>query len=88
MKEAANIDYRLDPIVTEACLHERNVWLIQKDADDTKKKQKKTGDCLRLKFKQRKINTNSKCYGKVRRIYLKVLIYLQILNYTKLARQI
>jgi len=34
MKEAANIDYRLDPIVTEACLHERNVfwrrWLYKK----------------------------------------------------------
>jgi hypothetical protein len=26
MREAANIDYRLDPIVTEACLHERNVF--------------------------------------------------------------
>ena len=62
--------------------------MCSEDADYTKKKTKKTGDCLRLKFKQRKINTNSKCYGKVRRIYLKVLIYLQILNYTKLARQI
>jgi hypothetical protein len=56
MREAANIDYRLDPILTEACLNEIHEMCSQ-DADDKKE------DCLRLKFQQKKISINSKCHG-------------------------
>jgi hypothetical protein len=56
MREAANIDYRLDPILTEACLNEIHE-MCSEDADDKKE------DCLRIKFQQRKISINSKCHG-------------------------
>ena len=56
MREAANIDYRLDPILTEACFKEIH-GMCSEDADDKKE------DCLRLKFQQKKIDPNEKCFG-------------------------
>lgn len=65
MREAANVDYRLDPLLTEACLTQIHT-LCENDADDKKE------DCLRLAFQQRKIDPKSeaKCYQEVKRIII------------------
>jgi len=76
-------DIQLNPTLWNVCKLDATKYchLVSKKAPIVQ-------DCLRLQFQRREINTNSKCYGEVRRIYLKVLlIYLQMLIYTKLARQ-
>ena len=56
MREAANIDYRLDPLLADACLTE----LQQFCADEANDKKE---NCLRLKFQKRLITPDSKCYS-------------------------
>ena len=53
MREAANIDYRLDPMLTEACFNEIHE-MCSEEADDKKE------DCLRVQFQQKRIK-NEKC---------------------------
>jgi Golgi apparatus protein 1 len=55
MREAANIDYRLDPLLTEACFSE----IHDLCAEETENKKE---DCLRLQFQQKKIQPSSNCY--------------------------
>ena len=61
MREAANVDFRLDPMLAEACLDELES-LCSNEPNDKKEQ------CLRLKFQNRKIGQDSKCYDEVRRI--------------------
>ena len=56
MREAANIDYRLDPILTEACFNE-----VQQFCSDVAEDKKE--DCLRLNFQQKKISPDARCYS-------------------------
>jgi hypothetical protein len=55
MREAANVDYRLDPLLTEACLTE-----LQQFCSDVPNDKKE--DCLRLAFHKQKIIRGSKCF--------------------------
>lgn len=61
MREAANVDFQLDPLLAEACITELET-LCANEANDKKEQ------CLRLKFQNRKISQDSKCYEEVRRI--------------------
>jgi hypothetical protein len=55
MREAANVDVRLDPLVVENCLVEMEKHCAN-DPNDKKE------NCLRLAFQKRKIEQNSKCF--------------------------
>jgi len=61
MREAANVDFRLDPLLAEGCIHELET-LCSTESNDKKEQ------CLRLKFQNREIDRNSKCYDEVKRI--------------------
>ena len=55
MREAANVDYRLDPLLADACINEIEA-LCADSANDKKE------DCLRLAFHKRKITRSSSCF--------------------------
>lgn len=55
MREAASIDYRLDPLLADACLKEIRM-LCSTESNDKKE------DCLRLAFQHGKINREAKCF--------------------------
>ena len=55
MREAANVDYRLDPLLADACLNELEQY-CNDEANDKKE------NCLRLQFQKRLIPPKSKCY--------------------------
>ena len=61
MREAANVDYRLDPLLTESCLYE----IAQLCSDEPNDKKE---DCLRLAFQHDKIEKKTPCYQEVQRI--------------------
>lgn len=61
MREAANVDFRLDPMLAEACLTELE-QLCASEPNDKKEQ------CLRLKFQNKKISKESTCYEEVKRI--------------------
>ena len=63
MREAASVDYRLDPSLAENCLVELEL-LCQTEAEDNKE------NCLRLMFQQGKVNKESRCYAEVKRIII------------------
>lgn len=63
MREAANIDYRLDPLLVEGCLNE--IELHCSGASNDKKE-----DCLRLAFQRGNIHRNTDCFEEVRRIII------------------
>jgi hypothetical protein len=55
MREAANVDYRLDPMLADSCLTELET-LCSDEPNDKKE------NCLRLKFQHMKISKESSCY--------------------------
>ncbi len=63
MQEAANVDYRLDPILTEACLLQLES-LCSNEANDNKE------NCLRLKFQHQLIDKDTRCYTEVKRVII------------------
>ncbi len=63
MQEAANIDYRLDPILSEACL----IQIESLCADEPNDRKE---NCLRLKFQHQKIDRGTRCYLEVKRIII------------------
>ena len=55
MREAANVDYRLDPSIVDNCLNEIES-LCSEEPNDKKE------NCLRLSFQKRKIDRSSTCF--------------------------
>lgn len=55
MREAARVDYRLDPLLADGCLHEIEE-LCSSEPNDKKE------DCLRLEFQRGNIPRSSKCF--------------------------
>jgi hypothetical protein len=55
MREAANVDYRLDPLLVNGCLREINSLCLSAPND-------KKEDCLRLSFQRGDIQRGSKCF--------------------------
>lgn len=63
MREAANIDYRLDPLLVEGCLTEIESFCSGSSND-------KKEDCLRLAFQRGSIQRGTTCFEEVRRIII------------------
>lgn len=61
MREAANVDYRLDPSLAENCLVELEVF-CKNEPEDSKE------NCLRLAFQHMRIEKNSRCFVEIKRI--------------------
>jgi Golgi apparatus protein 1 len=55
IREAANVDYRLDPMVAENCMPELENFCSEKESHEKE-------NCLRLAFHKQKIKEDSKCY--------------------------
>ncbi|CAF0970601.1 unnamed protein product [Brachionus calyciflorus] len=63
MREAANIDYRLDPLLAKECLNEIEIHCSSAPND-------KKEDCLRLSFQKGKIERGNGCFDEIRRIII------------------
>lgn len=63
MREAANVDFRLDPLLAESCIDELEL-LCKKESNENKE------NCLRLKFQQMRIPKDTQCYDEVKRIII------------------
>ena len=63
MREAATIDYRLDPLLVEGCLDEIELY-CSKASNDKKE------DCLRLAFQNGNIRRGTSCFEEVKRIII------------------
>lgn len=61
MREAANVDYRLDPSLSENCLVELEVF-CKNEPEDSKE------NCLRLAFQHMRIEKNTRCFVEIKRI--------------------
>jgi Golgi apparatus protein 1 len=63
MREAARVDYRLDPLLVDACLKQIEE-LCSSESNEKKE------DCLRLEFQRGNIQRESKCFGVRYRDYI------------------
>lgn len=63
MREAATVDFRLDPMLAEGCMLELEA-LCSEEPNDSKEQ------CLRLKFQQMSIPKETRCYKEVKRIII------------------